>query len=68
MNLRQHIKNEELQRLKLAWRSLTPLQKKLLRFQIGLYAIPRRLHQAFERRLTLRRARTAYWYPAHWVF
>ena len=67
MNLSEHLKQEELDRLKLAWRSLTPLQRKVIRLRIAFASFPRRALAALDQYIYTRRARYAYAYRAHWL-
>ena len=66
-NLSGQLQNEELQRLELAWRTLTPWQRKVIRLRVWVGSLGRRSLLALDHYIHRRRARFAYWYPAHWM-
>ena len=71
MKLSDHLKNEELRRLELAWRRLTWWQKKRIVIPLKLARLLDQLSTLplvwLSNHITRRRARFAYFYPAHWL-
>lgn len=67
MKLSDHLSNEELQRLELAWRRLKPWQKKIIRLRVAVGTFPRNTLNLLREHVARRYARFAYFYPAHWV-
>lgn len=67
MKLSDHLQNEELERIKNAWKYLTPFQRKVFRFRIAVGSLGRRSLNALDQHIHRRRASFAYFYPAHWI-
>lgn len=71
MKLSDYLKEEELRRLESAWRRLTWWQKKRIVIPLKLERLLNRTATLplywLENHITRRRARFAYFYPAHWV-
>lgn len=67
MKISEYLQQEELEKLRSNWQYLTPLQRKILLWRSTLSAFPGRSLFWLDNYIHRRRARFAYWYPAHWM-
>jgi hypothetical protein len=67
MTLSEHLKKEQLEKVISVWGRMNWIDRKLIAIDVLLHAAPRRVLLWFQSYLMFRRAKYAYWYPAHWI-
>jgi hypothetical protein len=67
MTLSEHIKKEQLEKVVRAWDKLNWFQRKWIVAKVLLHTLPRSFYRGFVNYLEYRRAKYAYWFPAHWI-